>query len=394
MGNSKSSATDEGLPPLSIQHPSPLLASSCNLNEHLDEQEDGWLVMNEAADPASALPISTQQSRRKWGWVWKSCGPLGIWESRFMVVSGNGSIFFFYKEVSETDAARIAHARSPLKVEGMRCKHHRLSGASIVRQRSLCVPANFSQAAMLLHPFLLHLTGGASSNGKVLRLAAPSPQESFQWALAVEQCVDGKSTDECNSELMWIRNSEQVLLSTLLAEEAPEDSMGTAMHECTICFDPLHAKDVAVLRKNGKRVCRHIYHVECLSRLQDKRCPICRAECDHFLTIPDITKDPLKWFQIADRKGDGRLSREEIAEMLLTQFPIDARNLDEHLPTLFKRWDLDNSGYIYYDELMHPEKGLFRELCMCRDFVDKKHGAMNVVSANFFRLVNLHQLCA
>ena len=151
--------------------------------------------------------------------------------------------------------------------------------------------------------------------------------------------------------------------------------MGTDKHECAICFDPLHAKPAGVLRKDGVRVCRHIYHVGCLSKLQNKCCPICRAECDHFLTIPSMSKDPLKWFQVADRKGDGRLSMQEIEEILSAQFPINKCDLDEQLPALFKRWDLDGSGYIYYDEMMHPTEGLFKFVCECSDFMDDKRKA-------------------
>jgi hypothetical protein len=315
-------------------------------------------------------------TRRKWGWVWKSCGLLGAWQRRFMVVSGNGSCYFFYKEIHEMEAARIAHLRQPLHLEG--AKQHTLAGATIVRQRSHPAVATIPNSQQL-HPFTLNLATSGYLKRKVLQLAASSSQESFGWALAIGQCTNSRPVLPLHNCVVLHnshRKQQRLQLRSLFSQhgETPEKecAMGTKKHECAICFDPLHTEATGVLRKNGARVCRHIYHIGCLSKLQDKRCPICRAECGHFLTIPSISEDPSKWFQVADSKGDGRLSMQEIAEVLSAQFPINKCDLDEQLPALFKHWDLDGSGYIYYDEMMHPTEGLFKFVCECREFVDGK----------------------
>jgi hypothetical protein len=70
------------------------------------------------------------------------------------------------------------------------------------------------------------------------------------------------------------------------------------------------------------------------------------------------SEDPGGWFFAVDVSGQGRLSRREVLNVLLTQFPIDLDRLEANLSTLWQKWDVDGSGFISQRDFVDPERGL------------------------------------
>lgn len=139
--------------------------------------------------------------------------------------------------------------------------------------------------------------------------------------------------------------------------------------ECCICFEPLHEGQIATLTHRGRNACPHYLHDECARQLLEsagsgfahqKACPQCRTTIDGCVTVPSIAENPDGWFFCVDAEGDGRLSRQQVVNILVRQWPIDTAKLEEALPTLWERWDQSGSGYVSKEEFLHPQKGLLR----------------------------------
>jgi Ca2+-binding EF-hand superfamily protein len=84
-------------------------------------------------------------------------------------------------------------------------------------------------------------------------------------------------------------------------------------------------------------------------------CPLCRAEFDDMLPVPRIEDDSDAWFDVCDADGDGSLSAREVYEILIAQFPVDHKKLEENLPRLFRTWDPNMDGQIEKHEFLRPE---------------------------------------
>jgi hypothetical protein len=140
--------------------------------------------------------------------------------------------------------------------------------------------------------------------------------------------------------------------------DAPGDVREAVEHaECCICCDPLCEQPTAVLTRGGQRICGHFFHASCCEALAGghhggSTCPICRAEYDGVLAVPSIEADPAGWFRAVDVDGDGRLSQEEVREVLKAQLPVDWRQLEEQLPALWDQWDRDGDGTIDQQEMI------------------------------------------
>ena len=136
----------------------------------------------------------------------------------------------------------------------------------------------------------------------------------------------------------------------------------SALHtECCICFDSLHERPSATLTLRGANACPHYFHLECAEELcghSSMHCPQCRLPFDNIKEVPLASEDPDGWFFCVDVEGDGRLSRTQVLNVLVSTFPLDWRKTEEALPTLWERWDRDGSGFISRQEFMDPDGGL------------------------------------
>ena len=131
--------------------------------------------------------------------------------------------------------------------------------------------------------------------------------------------------------------------------------------ECCICFDDLHERPCAAFMCKGKRTCPHFFHYDCASELlkssgtradRSHACPICRRTIDATCKAPKASADPEGWFKCVDVESNGKLSRADVIAILVSQFPIDHAKLEEVMPSLWERWDVDNSGYLTKDEVI------------------------------------------
>ena len=134
--------------------------------------------------------------------------------------------------------------------------------------------------------------------------------------------------------------------------------------ECCICFDGLHEEPIATLTCRGRNACAHFLHEACAREMllsmhvRSKTCPQCRASFDGVRRVPAITEDPDGWFFCVDASGEGTLTRQELLNVLVAQFPLDLERLEIELPRLWARWDLDGSGVLSRREIADPQRGL------------------------------------
>ena len=101
--------------------------------------------------------------------------------------------------------------------------------------------------------------------------------------------------------------------------------------ECSVCFEDLCSEPCAVFFQAGRRVCGHTMHLRCANELPSHECPICRHGFAEVRRLPPISSDPEGWFHAVDVEGDGRLSRSQVTEVLLTQFPLDVNRFEARM---------------------------------------------------------------
>ena len=78
--------------------------------------------------------------------------------------------------------------------------------------------------------------------------------------------------------------------------------------------------------------------------------------------VPSLKDDPDAWFRCVDVEGNGQLTRTQVQEVLVTQFPLDVTKFEEAMETLWPRWDHDLSGYVTREEFLSPESGLLSDV--------------------------------
>ena len=128
--------------------------------------------------------------------------------------------------------------------------------------------------------------------------------------------------------------------------------------ECPICFDDLCGKPCAVFRRGDMRVCSHSIHEDCARDLPAQHCPLCRAEFSELSRVPLLAEDPEGWFRCVDHHGRSELSKAQVADALVTQFPLDVPHFEKALEKLWPRWDHNGDGSISRAEFFRPEVGL------------------------------------
>ncbi|KAJ9473694.1 hypothetical protein DIPPA_17079 [Diplonema papillatum] len=136
--------------------------------------------------------------------------------------------------------------------------------------------------------------------------------------------------------------------------------------ECVICLDALNDEDsgsVAVLTKNGKRVCRHYFHMHCAQRIKAvdgkgygekvqmyytdsaiKACPSCRSGFDGVKEVPDPKMKPLEWFTVVDFSQKDRMSKDEVLDGIIATIAIELPLLRSVLDEHWSAWDKDGKG--------------------------------------------------
>lgn len=153
----------------------------------------------------------------------------------------------------------------------------------------------------------------------------------------------------------WTGQSIEALESC--SSEASYASLADDHAECPICFEPLCKAQTAVFRDfAGKRVCIHFFHRDCAEQCarSHRDCPMCRATFADVLPVPDIDGDPIAWYRVCDKDGDGSLNIREVLSILKAQFPVDAAKLERDLPGLWRNWDPSMDGLIQQSEFLEP----------------------------------------
>ena len=143
-------------------------------------------------------------------------------------------------------------------------------------------------------------------------------------------------------------------------------SAGQRNAECCICFEYLHEQPQGQLccGPAQRAACSHFFHHACALNLlksntrTSRQCPVCRASYDRVKPVPQLTADPDGWFAAVDTGGEGYLSRREVLNVLVAQYPVDMEKLEKSFDALWKRWDVTGSGYLTKAEFVHPERGL------------------------------------
>jgi len=137
------------------------------------------------------------------------------------------------------------------------------------------------------------------------------------------------------------------------------DGVTRQLAECAVCFEDLCAEPCAVFwDASSRRVCGHLLHYQCAQELPSKSCPLCRCDFDKAVVLPSLERQPEVWFRTCDVKGDGYLSKQEVINVLLSQFPLDVDRFEARMEDAWPQVDPNGDGYISRDEFFAPETGL------------------------------------
>ena len=144
-------------------------------------------------------------------------------------------------------------------------------------------------------------------------------------------------------------------------------SAAAAEHsECAVCFDELHSRTLGVLLdERGRRLCRHIFHLDCLQDLPSGRdnggkplCPVCRRQSSSITKLPSLFDDPKRWFELVDADRCGEIEADDVLATLKAQLPVDEESIDQRWDGMWAHLDADGSGKMSFAELVNPENGL------------------------------------
>ncbi|CAE8693851.1 unnamed protein product [Polarella glacialis] len=142
-------------------------------------------------------------------------------------------------------------------------------------------------------------------------------------------------------------------------EEEPQEqlpfsctSLGAAaaekFAECVFCFEPLPSVRLCVLRKAGRRACRHVHHLDCMRRDADFvrrhsspvhggrsfRCPLCNAPYDNVVAVPPVGEDASDLFSLVVRQRTDRiLAAQDVKDLLRAMFWLDDTAVDALVDT-------------------------------------------------------------
>lgn len=117
-----------------------------------------------------------------------------------------------------------------------------------------------------------------------------------------------------------------------------DPSLAEQHAECAFCFDDLHSSPCSVFRCGDVRVCHHFLHERCARLLTKKECPLCLAAFEDFGPVPALESDPEAWFRCVDLSGAGSLTKAQVIEALLTQFPLEPMRFEAAVEKNWARW--------------------------------------------------------
>lgn len=141
-----------------------------------------------------------------------------------------------------------------------------------------------------------------------------------------------------------------------MASSAPASkSLAEEYGECPICYYDWSSKPAAVLlRADGRRSCRHFIHKSCVDSLiatsNPKLCPLCRAPFAGVKEVPSFERDPKGWFSCVDFDQNGRLSQNEILDVLQVLLKLNREQMEKGVKALWSHWDPDHSGDVDFEE--------------------------------------------
>ena len=131
--------------------------------------------------------------------------------------------------------------------------------------------------------------------------------------------------------------------------------------ECCICFDDLHERPCAAFMCKGKRTCptSSITTAPASFSSRQGHVPTVHMRAPYVVepSMPPVRRQrhqpiPRGGSSVCDVESNGKLSRADVIAILVSQFPIDHAKLEEVMPSLWERWDVDNSGYLTKDEVI------------------------------------------
>lgn len=132
--------------------------------------------------------------------------------------------------------------------------------------------------------------------------------------------------------------------------------------ECSVCYDDLYTARLSILVNSAsKRVCIHFFHETCgvyLNQMREKLCPVCRRPFHRVVKLPKYDERPNEWFRMIDVNGDGKLDKKEVLEVLKSTLKVEWRSMEAMVDNMWSKWDIDGSGFVDKNELMHPTNGL------------------------------------
>lgn len=141
--------------------------------------------------------------------------------------------------------------------------------------------------------------------------------------------------------------------------------------ECPLSFKPLYQGPVAIfVDRTGKRIGTQFYRLDAAEEFlareaaqdRDAKCPQTQQSIARLQAVPSILEDPKHWFRACDADGDKKLSRDEVVAALKAQLPLDNKAIDRFRTddSSWRKWDMDGSGFIEYQEIMDEDKGLLK----------------------------------
>eukprot|EP01064_Diplonema_japonicum_P033400 TRINITY_DN6564_c1_g1_i1.p1 TRINITY_DN6564_c1_g1~~TRINITY_DN6564_c1_g1_i1.p1 ORF type:complete len:377 (+),score=77.10 TRINITY_DN6564_c1_g1_i1:53-1183(+) len=111
---------------------------------------------------------------------------------------------------------------------------------------------------------------------------------------------------------------------------------------CCMCILQLAGeKRHAMLCRDGRAVCRHVFHFDCINDIRYDKCPLCAKGYSEVVELPDPEKELMEWFKMLDVENSGFFKKEMAVHSLTVLLAQPVNVLDGIVGTAMEKMNVE-----------------------------------------------------